>query len=174
MPGSLYKDWRAICALTNVHLKLLVSLATDEEFLKKLARGFPELFTDEEPDQKNGLWPLSVLRMIVAESIRNDPHPDSASIISAYDELSSVFPWVGACGPLTSEGFSDPLILTREEAQQVSYYERLDDRGVFPFGLIKVAVQGNDYYIGMPVNDYVDSDTIRVYLFPCVLVDEKG
>lgn len=59
MTQHLYKNWVAICELTDPVLRMAVSGAQDEETLKGFSVGFPQLFTTEE--QRVHKFPLSLL-----------------------------------------------------------------------------------------------------------------
>ena len=108
----LYRNWHAICAITDPHLKLCVSLTKDESLLAKLALGFPELFTEEKPEHE-GPWPLSVLRRAVKDSY------DEAHDVSTANEV------------LTTLGFPVIQAATEPEKMEAGWTMRLspDDEG---------------------------------------------
>lgn len=56
----IYKNWTKICHIENSLLLMLVALTEDIEILEKLAKGFPELFTED--DTTTPYVPISLLK----------------------------------------------------------------------------------------------------------------
>lgn len=59
MTAAIHKNWKAICALTDVYLKIFLTLCRDADVLRKVAMGFPELFQEEA---SLPVFPLSLIK----------------------------------------------------------------------------------------------------------------
>ncbi len=83
----MYKNWQAICALENDHLKLLVATTqeTDAYTLAGLEKGFPDLFSETQTPQR---IPASALR----EAAREWSHEEYQS--DEYVEFDTELCWV--------------------------------------------------------------------------------
>lgn len=68
-----YRNWRAICAITDQNLLLFLALTKDEALLRKVASGLPGVLVDEKPEHE-GPWPLSVIRRVCATMHNDEPH----------------------------------------------------------------------------------------------------
>ncbi len=155
----LYKNWSAICLYPDVHLRLAVALSTDEEFLRKISLGFPELFTEQEPERV-GPFPLSYLKEVVT---RNMETPRDYS--NGHGELVTEVGLPHTCmGHAGDAELSFPPNFYRDEFPKLLKVS--EEHGYFPFHLHEVVVEGTRYFMGVPMEDYED-----VVLFPADLID---
>lgn len=162
----LYRNWPAICAITNPRLKLLVALEPDEEVLEGLNRGFPGFFT-EEPPQQSGPWPLSVLKYITDKAYADE---DSNQI--GDDALEAFgFPIVKASVDLEAMGWHDGLQLSEVDANELTSMWTEGRSSMFPDNTRRVTIRNVEYYVGYVE---VNIDPLSAILYPCSLVDENG
>ena len=165
----LYRDWRAISAVTDPRLKMCVALATDEKVLEGLQRGFPELFTAEKPEH-DGPWPLSVLRRIVEESCGENSDDDYGTAFRTLEKHFG-FPYIEAWQEGVNKIPEGAMRLTEEESERIWEVWDTEGCGLFPQGTGRVTLNGVEYYVGW-VGDV--TALTECYLFPCALVDENA
>lgn len=165
----LYKNWPEICHIGNLHFRLAVSLATDEEFLGKIAQVFPNLFTEHEI-KLPGPFPLSYLREMANRyiaagndhSVLEDPMVDVG--------LSPVYLVE------KTEGWDEDNVLTAPGwfEEHHAYFREEYERGTFPLELFRVQIndEGTVYYLGYVAGDDHPNGK-HMLLYPADLVDEN-
>lgn len=165
-----YRDWKAICALTDPRLKLCISLATDEKVLEGLQRGFPELFTREKPTHETR-WPLSALLRAVEESCgeqSNDDFSTAHRTLKKRFGFPSIEAWV--LGDTVTELPEGIMCLMDDEAALLNDMWRRGE-GLFPRHTSRVTINGVEYYLGWLGDIHAITEC---YLYPCSLVDENS
>jgi hypothetical protein len=162
----LYRNWPAICALSNHHLMLFAATANEEE-RAKLALGYPELFTEEKPEQ-DGPWPLSVIRRVLVEKKTEE---DGVHEILER-ELGLICIAVEGSLKLVFHGEAMPI--SDDEGREIS---RLWDEGydTFPEKTHRVTINGVEYYLGMVDNaNQTHPQEVNAFVYLCSLVDENA
>jgi len=160
-----YKNWSAICAITDQNLKFCVACSTDEKVLEGLQRGFPELFTEEKPEH-DGPWPLSVIRRAFDTRA---PNITEEELLSGELEI----PFVYAVGPSCPQGERDGrlILTTSEENELLEGWEEAEETKFFPYNLGCFWVNDEKYYVAY----YSTLETwVWAILVPATLVDENS
>ena len=166
----LYKNWPAICQIGNLHFRLAVALATDEEFLSKIAQVFPNLFTETKPEHP-GPFPLSYLREVASRYCAVDGQ-DRSCIDEPMNQIG--MPHVLLVND--PDGWDEGSVLTAPGwfEKHLDMFREEYERGSFPFDLYRVQIndEGTIYYLGL-VNHGDNGIDPHIYLFPVDLVDEN-
>lgn len=168
----MYKNWPAICRISDVYLRLCIALTNNEELLTKLQKGFPECFTDEEPEHP-GPFPLSALRSLSDRWLHIESDRGDFSTTHELLEEEVGFPVVWCGGPTSQWAGDDgalplPLELQGETYNEIIQWSRENKNG-FPRVLRQVNIGGQEYYLG-----WANESEEDMALYPCRLVDENA
>ncbi len=173
----IYKNWLGICQVTNVHFRIALCYARGEEFLARLALGFPELFTNIQPEHP-GPFPLSYLREVADAYKAKEGEGAMSHIQDGLEEAG--MPYVSWAHPKSSMFNPETaLALDIDTAEYQKFLEayELDSRDMFPYTLHGVSVKNNLYYLGW-VNPSGAEEGMEherdIYLFPADLVDTSA
>ncbi|MEK7133723.1 MAG: hypothetical protein AAB804_01490 [Patescibacteria group bacterium] len=171
----MYKNWKAICAVRNPHLKRLIITANEKE-LGRLAQGFPELFLEKEQEH-SGPFPLSLLRKVAddlkAKCFRPDRHPNDVwgdiipGLPLALGEIGLDSEWcVHPEGNESGVFGENPHMMSDELIRNYrKLYKGYRRDMVFPWGLRIVHWEEVPYFLG-------DFDHLKCFLvYPAAMVD---
>jgi hypothetical protein len=164
----MYRNWTEIGKEKNPLLKALLASA-DDDVLEGLSKGFPQYFTEREPEQA-GPWPLSALRRAIDDARLSAPDGEAVAKVLAerfglhatraegpdsYDEM-------GAVG------------LTLEEAENLILLRR-EGRAAFPRIAARLVTVGDvDYYASDVRCDGDDPSSVRALLYPVDMVNDRA
>lgn len=176
----MYKNWKAICKVSNPQLQLLM-LTADDATLKKLRRGFPELFVSERPEQP-GPFPLSYLRRL-ADDFKAKHFAENKLMHEddLWNEIVCELPEVmKAVGMM--HFFCQPPCEEKDELRggiQVSaegfnrcwkkFHGGYTRKKIFPWELRLTHIDGIPYFLGEFSAEYNEPGDFSIY--PAALVD---
>lgn len=165
----LYKNWSEICEVEDVHLRLAVALSVDQEFLGKIAQGFPNLFTETKPDRV-GPFPLSYLKQLADIWCAQDGEDRST--------LDKCFKKVGLPSILWAHPEADVfqakncLVLNVTDEQYAELLKHYQEGICFPYIGQTVVVDNTSYYTGWVNSEGTGHNFGKdITLFPANLVN---
>ena len=173
----MYKNWIEICKIGNPYFRLSIASSTDQSFLKKVALGFPELFTETKPERE-GPFPLSYLRDFADRWDTQEALGEDLSTLGNGFELIG-FPNI-LCAHINASVYdANYCIAMPAEIAAAETYARLSQdfraRVCFPYSLKTVVVAGQQFYVGWVNPDGVREDDGKdITLFPVELVDPNS
>ena len=166
----LYKNWPEICKVENLHFRLAVALATNQEFLGKIAQVFPNLFTETKPEHP-GPFPLSYLREMANRYIAEGNDHSVLEYPMTDVGLSAVY-----LVEKKTDGWDKNNVLTAPGwfEEHHAYFREEYERGTFPLELFRVQIndEGTVYYLGYVAGDDHPNGK-HMLLYPSNLVDEN-
>ncbi len=164
----MYKNWKAICGITDPNFRLFIALCTEQETLLKIAFVFPEFFVAKKPEQP-GPFPLSYLRRVADSHFK-----DGREIGEVASDMPDIMLGVGMqhfyYGSPDKTAVPIHFPLTIEHRSKLKELRRVAEKiECFPWGLNRIVINGTEFFTGLWTGD--DADDIDVDVYPTALVD---